>query len=268
MQNILTILIIVIVVLVPIILLVKLGIKEKNKKKDNKKSLINSLALISEEEAEYKKIKLDLKIPEQALRVSYKQGYIDMPKTSTYTWREEDNICFFPTLFGYDLISDLTVKKIPINDIIYFKIEGKLHYEDKIIGGGGGGSSVKGALLGAVIAGGAGAIIGSRRKINSINSEHIEHDERGTIINFYDEDKNIRSICFSYRDYEIFSEIIPEKSYEEFELKKNSVSSIWADKNNQIVDQLKKLKVLLDDKIISKDEFEKKKYNLLQKLLE
>jgi hypothetical protein len=46
----------------------------------------------------------------------------------------------------------------------------------------GGGSSVSGAVVGGLLAGGAGAVIGSREKVES---QLIRHDEREVLFNFF-----------------------------------------------------------------------------------
>lgn len=114
-------------------------------------------------------------------------GSIDIKKSSEcgsiyVVWVDEKMIHFIydgPTNFFWE--TDLEVH-IPIEDILYFKESGQI-YRDTIISGGGGqvgGSSIPGAIIGGVIAGPAGAIIGSRTKstIEPIKTEIKETDER------------------------------------------------------------------------------------------
>ena len=73
-------------------------------------------------------------------------------------------------------------KRILLKDILYFKESGQV-YRDAIVSGGGGtvgGSSIPGAIIGGVIAGPAGAVIGSRKQgtIAPITTEIKETDER------------------------------------------------------------------------------------------
>ncbi|WP_010243672.1 hypothetical protein [Acetivibrio cellulolyticus] len=84
---------------------------------------------------------------------------------------------------------------ILLDKIEYYATRGEIVHENKITGGGGGGSSIKGAVIGGVIAGEAGAIIGSRKKLDPIKSELIAHDNRETFLNFFD-DNNIKNSMF------------------------------------------------------------------------
>lgn len=71
---------------------------------------------------------------------------------------------------------------IPRNEIQSFSFKGEQVRETKVSGGGGGGADVAGAVLGGMLAGGVGAIIGSRGKIEEIKSETITRDLRKTVL--------------------------------------------------------------------------------------
>lgn len=102
----------------------------------------------------------------------------------------------------------LLERKIELNKIKYYKVDGQKRYETKIKGGG---SSIGGALVGGAIAGDVGAIIGSRKKIES---EEVEHDERKIVLVYEKKDKLINE-KFVYSDYfDVFEKLIPEKNYE------------------------------------------------------
>ena len=76
---------------------------------------------------------------------------------------------------------------IPIKNIISFKRFGDIHSYTDITGGGGGGSSISGAIIGGVVAGEAGAIIGSRKKTEEIKTKNIVVDKRVTIVEINDD---------------------------------------------------------------------------------
>lgn len=102
----------------------------------------------------------------------------------------------------------LLERKIEIDKIKYFIVDGQKRYETKIKGGG---SNLGGALVGGAIAGDVGAIIGSRKKIES---EEVEHDERKIVLVYEKNDKLIKE-KFVYSDYiDVFEQLIPEKNYE------------------------------------------------------
>jgi hypothetical protein len=99
-------------------------------------------------------------------------------------------------------------RKIDIGRIKYYKIDGQKRYETKISGGG---SSIGGAIVGGAIAGVAGAVIGSRK---NIESKEVEHDERKIILVYLKDEKIVKE-SFVYSDFiHVFEKLIPEKNYE------------------------------------------------------
>lgn len=100
-----------------------------------------------------------------------------------------ETFAFFPKDFPQT--SDMVIKTVKCNqitlkDIEYFISQGEIYRETRISGGGGGGSSLGGAVIGGVIAGEAGAIIGSRKAGTPITSRLVTHDEREVILYYYD----------------------------------------------------------------------------------
>ncbi|MFM8424567.1 MAG: hypothetical protein ACKOBL_05265, partial [Chloroflexota bacterium] len=57
---------------------------------------------------------------------------------------------------------DIKLSELSLNQIECFSQHGEIFRENKITGGGGRGSSIGGAVAGEIIAGEAGAVIGSR----------------------------------------------------------------------------------------------------------
>jgi hypothetical protein len=101
--------------------------------------------------------------------------------------------------------------KIPLKDIVYFTEKGEVIQNTSVSGGG---SSLGGAIVGGVLAGGLGAIIGSRKKINS---EVVTTDNREVYLVYY-EGKTITKKKFGYKMLEVFDKLIPEKNYEFIQL--------------------------------------------------
>lgn len=100
---------------------------------------------------------------------------------------------------------------IPVCDVQCFLKEGDIQYTTKILGGGGGGSSLTGAIIGGILAGGVGAIIGSRKEVEDIKSESVAHDNRSTIIRYY---KNDELFNIEYPGFEVYQYLlkkIPDK---------------------------------------------------------
>lgn len=100
---------------------------------------------------------------------------------------------------------------VPVDCIQYYAKEGDVQYTSKISGGGGGGSSIAGAVVGGVIAGGAGAIIGSRKPTEAITTTTEVHDDRRTVIRFFD-NGSIRTLTYDgFAVYDFLLKNIPDK---------------------------------------------------------
>jgi hypothetical protein len=185
------------------------------------------------------------------------------------TWKDNDNILFFPSYNERISLDEIKLNTIPLNQIEYFSKRGELIRENKISGGGGGGSSITGAVVGELIAGDVGAVIGSRKKTDEIKSELITHDTRETFLNYFDDKKERCSLFFDIDTYEVFNDLIPEKEYnivnaiKSSEIIKNQVS---VNSQKGVADQLRELAKLRDDGIITENEFNEKKKQLLDKI--
>jgi hypothetical protein len=212
-------------------------------------------------------------VPKDSLTVRYNSGYIKMPKIKYYVWKADNNLCFFPE--GIREKEEYILYQIALEQIEYYATRGEVHRETKISGGGGtiGGSSITGAVLGAMVAGGTGAVIGSRKegKIEQIKSEIITHDERETFLNYY-VDKVRHSLFFDYYDYNILLKLIPTKAYGNHQ-SQYSVKPIISNLQNntqhnnlETIKQIRELSVLKDEGIITQEEFNEKKKLLMDKI--
>ena len=129
-----------------------------------------------------------------------------------YFWGNEESVFLMPAF--KDLAHFKTYphvyEKITIDrkSIVSVVQEGDVHYTTEIHGGGGGGSSIKGAIIGGVIAGDAGAIIGSRKPTEAITSTTKQIDDRTTNLKVLDSNNNFCEILFDYNDYYAISKII------------------------------------------------------------
>jgi hypothetical protein len=97
--------------------------------------------------------------------------------------------------------------EIPIDEIVYFSEKGEVFQNTSVSGGG---SSLGGAIVGGVLAGGVGAVIGSRKKVES---ETVTTDNREVILVYYEGEKLTKK-KFSYKTLEVFDQLIPGKNYE------------------------------------------------------
>ena len=103
------------------------------------------------------------------------------------------------------------IKRIPLSSILFYTKEGDVQYTTHIEDSG---INVKGAVKGAIIAGGAGAIIGSRA---SVLSRSEEHDSRCVVIRTVNEE-----IRYPIGLYGCLLKLIPEKDLVYIQLGNNN----------------------------------------------
>lgn len=179
-----------------------------------------------------------------------------------FVWVENGFLTFFvgPDLNDLDVEDDfIYFSKFSVSKIKCFYRQGDTYTDTKILGGG---SSLGGAIVGGMIAGEAGAVIGSRQEIKS-ETKFI--DKRSTILVIEDSSTSKdHFLIFDTNAYDVFLEIIPtkEKSYIEFNSNTSNTNNPTDDEQD-VIDLLIKYKQLKDDGVITDEEFEKKKSELL-----
>lgn len=129
-----------------------------------------------------------------------------------YAWSDNSNLYMFPIFSDLkrfktspELYRIISVSK---SNIVNLSQEGDIHYTTEVSGGGGGGSSIKGAIIGGVIAGDAGAIIGSRKSTDPITSSTKQIDDRTTNLKILDANNNFFEIVFDYNDFYPLSKLV------------------------------------------------------------
>lgn len=169
----------------------------------------------------------------------------------------DDNLEKYATKYSY----------IPVSNIQCFSKEGDVHYTTRISGGGGGGSSIKGAIVGGLLAGETGAVIGSRKKVNEIKSESITHDSRKTLIRYYHKDELLNMSYVGFDVYNYLLKKIPEKDLLSMQLNGDNKQKATTETNiNNIEEKMLTIKKLYETGLISKEEFEEKRAELLTKI--
>jgi hypothetical protein len=213
-----------------------------------------------------------IKQPRIRVELTKYSSSVKLLKGMMTCWVDENQLCFFPDPPREDNFENYSndivfLFKIPFEKIEYFSQSGEVFHETKITGGGGGGSSVAGAVAGAVIAGGVGAVIGSRNKNGTIQSELVTHDTRETSLNYFDNDNQRRSIYFTYSGYQLLNDLIPEK---EFNIVSSIKNALLIKKNSNpsfnIPDQIRELSKLKEEGLITEEEYSKKRSALIEKL--
>ena len=161
---------------------------------------------------------------------------------------------------------------IRLDGIEYYNYGGNKYTSTSVMGGGGtvGGSSIVGGVVGGAIAGEAGAIIGSRKetKIDPVRSFTMTHDETKTRLK-YRNDKDVLCEIESQTEslFVVLKKVIPELEYDYIMSRNVNIESTQAkddsSKTESAADEIRKFRKLCDDGVITEEEFEAKKKQLL-----
>lgn len=149
-------------------------------------------------------------------------------------------------------------KVIAYENVEYFTVKGDVHYETNVSGGG---ANIQGAAKGAFLFGDAGAIVGSRVG-TEISSSTRSVDNRRLMVRLKSTGEEI-CIATQYKIEEllfVLRKMIPEKEYSAeggFVKKEETVTKKGY--NEELIE----LKALLDSGVITQEEFDAKKKQLL-----
>lgn len=190
-----------------------------------------------------------------------------------YIWADNGMLNIFPMAKYYIQwhissmsrpdISELKLKSIPIDSILYFEEVGELRKYTTISGGG---TSLKGALLGYAIADDIGAIIGSRE---SITTNVVSEDDRRIELIYKNQDGQIENLEFMHDAYDVFKKLIPLRELRRI-ISLNTVKGTKdetgdvAQDHQSVKDKLKQLKDLHAEGLITEDEFVEQKKKILE----
>lgn len=188
-----------------------------------------------------------------------------------YLWISDNNLNMFPMSTYYKQnetssmckpdVSELKLKTVPIDSILYFEEVGELRKYTTVSGGG---TSLKGALIGYAIAEDIGAIIGSREPITT---NIISEDDRRIELIYKNQQNQIENLEFKHDAYMALKELIPLK-----ELRKiiglNSTRKVNDTRNDKIQkkntkEKLKQLKEMKEEGLITNEEFLEQRKKIL-----
>lgn len=192
-----------------------------------------------------------------------------------YLWVNEGILNIFPMSKYYKEyetssvdkpnVSELKLKSVPIDSILYFEEVGELRKYTTVSGGG---SSLKGALLGYAIAEDVGAIIGSREPITT---NVVSEDDRRIELIYKNKGGQIENLEFKHDAYDVFKKLIPLK-----ELRKIAgLHAVQGSKDNTIAnkqnlktakEKLKQLNEIKAEGLITEEEFKEQKKKILEEL--
>lgn len=200
-------------------------------------------------------------------------GNSHLLKNDFYCWQENNMMYIFPTeehiteehitytSSPKDIelkfnSNDISAIRINRGEIQHYRLVGQERTETKVQSTNDG-VNVRGAIVGGIIGGDAGAIIGSQHNKGRIYSYSEHFDERYVEI-YYLKNNNTHKLKLGAKAYQLLEQWFPEKNYEYVVSTKQSVVSA-----SDRFDEIKKYKDLLDCGIISNEEFETKKQELL-----
>lgn len=189
----------------------------------------------------------------QVLYIRPSMTYINQKLKDQIIKRQEENKIDY---------NDFPYWDIRIDDIQYYKLIGDVTTEFTISGGGGGGSSVGGAVVGGVLAGDAGAVIGSRKKVEEVRGGTTTYDKRKTEFLFL-QDKKVCRLVFDKEVYEVLKRHIPDKDYEYVQLHQFSKETRI---NGSAQDRINELKSLLTAGLITQEEYDEKRKEIIKSI--
>ena len=272
-----------------------IGFKERKRVSDEHNTAVATANMQKEDaltknkpsmRANYNRIKSDLSVPVNCAKIDvettvfgiqYKAqapvGKLMLLRNDFYIWFENGILNILPTeehledehityaTLPKDLAAvldpnDIRAFSIPVTKIKHYKIVGQERSETKVRSTNDG-INVKGAIIGGIIAGDAGAVIGSQHNKGQIVSNTEHFDER--FVELYYEDNGVtQKLKLSITAYPVLEKCMPEKEYD-FVLSNAPSNDTSTDK----FEEIKKYKALMDDGIITQEEFETKKKELL-----
>lgn len=197
-------------ILICIIFFISVGVKESNDKMTSGRKIRAGYG------NHYNYIKNKYDLFEDLPSSKCISGFGEIKKAQgCYIFKKEDSIylCGIPSenniidqsYFNNEL-REFGTETILVDNVEYFRLIGE---QLAVTKGEGGGSSLGGALLGSAVAGGAGAIVASRKKTN-ISTEVL--DKRKTILVYNNPITNsVEHIAFSPNAYDLFLKLIPDR---------------------------------------------------------
>lgn len=237
--------------------------------------------------AKYNSIRSGLNIPSNCSKIDVETTVFGLPckaqalcgkrtllKNDFYCWNEDNTLYIFPTeehledehityatlpkdLGGVLNPNDIRVYRIHKDEIKHYQISGQERSEVKVHSADDG-VNVKGAIIGGILAGDAGAVIGSQHNKGRIYSNTEHFDERFVEL-YYSQNGTTSKLKLSITAYPLLEQWYPDKEYS-YVLSATPQSSTT---NGDKFDEVKKYKELLDSGIISEAEFEAKRKELL-----
>lgn len=197
---------------------------------------------------------------EKKLRQQFEEKQVLTTPEETYEFLGRPDV--LPFLYAAEITNRLHYVSIPVDDIVFYYIDGDIRYQSIVSGGEiiSEKSSIKGAIIGGLIGGDAGAIIGSRPSVSTtgVTTKVVKKDDRTLVIRTHEGEHKTSLLSL----YDYLLKLIPEKDAKYISIHQSSGVN-ESDSKLDGPTEIRKYKELLDDGIITEEEFTAKKKQLL-----
>ena len=156
-----------------------------------------------------------LDIPEEMMSLNVLEGNGFLNSEKTYLVYRNKGVLTLICRNTYSTKPTMCVVEIGLDEILYYKSEGSVRYEQMVSGSGGAENSYTGAIVGGLLFGATGALIGSRANETKteISTKTIKHDDRILILSVK-RDSVVYSISLDLTAEPVLEWLIPEKQYD------------------------------------------------------
>lgn len=177
----------------------------------------------------------------------------------------DDIEAMIESLKGRKLLNFINV---PYEEIIYFDNRGEFSKESRVVSSGAG-TSLFGAAVGGLLFGEVGSVVGAIAS-KTVDTQIITKDNRFVELKYY-ENNTIVTERFPYETRSVLVKAIPEKEYSMVQLSnpmKIETTPIISEKKEKttIKDRLLSLNNLLEEGLISEEEYEEQKLRIINSL--
>lgn len=129
-------------------------------------------------------------------------------------WISNKDIIFCPDEYycGNPINISANAIYVKYENIQYYTKDGSIKYTNQVVNNGNN-ISLSGAIVGGIVAGGAGAIIGSRKDMNQLENITVKHDAVHTYV-YYKDNDIIKVLDIEGNDFfQFIIKLMPEKEY-------------------------------------------------------
>ena len=140
--------------------------------------------------------------------------HISINNKSGNIWISNKDIIFCPDEYycGNPINISANAIYVKYENIQYYTKDGSIKYTNQVVNNGNN-ISLSGAIVGGIVAGGAGAIIGSRKDMNQFENITVKHDAVHTYV-YYKDNDIIKVLDIEGNDFfQFIIKLMPEKEY-------------------------------------------------------